>query len=171
LGKNSGIGGFETIIGANAVIEGNINAHSSVRVEGRVEGNIIADGDVFVGKKAQVKGDISADNVHLCGIVNGHVKSTGLLKIQSTAKLYGDITINSFVADEGSVFQGNCNMLDSNTEKSKNSAKKNKSDFNNEFKSDFDNELDSSQPKKRSKKRKRSVLEDLYDEDNAVDIL
>jgi cytoskeletal protein CcmA (bactofilin family) len=32
------------------------------------------------------------------------------------AKLYGDIEVNSIVTDEGAIFQGNCRMIEVNSE-------------------------------------------------------
>ena len=52
----------------------------------------------------------------------------GVLKILSTAKLFGDIKVNSFVADEGALFQGKCSMMDDapvNNTSEKGSLKKN----------------------------------------------
>jgi cytoskeletal protein CcmA (bactofilin family) len=103
---------FDTLIGTNTYFEGNIKSEGTIRVDGKVKGDITTDGDVLVGTSAVVTGSIFANNVHLSGKVEGNIQSKGLLRILSTAKLYGDIQVHSFVADEGGFFQGKCSMVE-----------------------------------------------------------
>ena len=111
--KGSGTpGSCDTIIGASAAIEGDIECDGTLRFDGKLKGNLKVNGDVYIGKDAHVSGTISANNIHLSGIVEGNVQARGLLRIMASAKLFGDIGISSFVADEGAVFQGQCKMLD-----------------------------------------------------------
>lgn len=120
--------GIDTLVGSNTLFTGNIEAEGTVRIDGKLKGDIKVSGDVYVGDQATITGNIDAANVHLSGTVEGNITAKGILKILSTAKLYGDIRINSFVADEGALFQGKCTMLevspvDNPTEK--NTSKKN----------------------------------------------
>lgn len=102
----------DTLIGSNTVFEGSIESQGTVRIDGRVKGDLKVSGDVFVGSEAVIAGNITANNVHLSGTVEGNIHAAGVLRILSTAKLYGDIQVHSFVADEGGIFQGKCSMLD-----------------------------------------------------------
>lgn len=102
--------GLDTLIGANTTFEGNITSDGAVRVDGKIKGDLKVKGDVVVGNEAVVTGNIHANNIHLSGTIQGNIYSTGMLRILSTAKLYGDIQVKSFVADEGAFFQGKCTM-------------------------------------------------------------
>ncbi len=104
--------GVDTLIGSNSTFTGSIEADGTVRVDGKLIGDVNVTGDCYVGNQASVNGNIVASNVHLAGTVEGNITARGILKILSTAKLYGNIKINSFVADEGALFQGKCEMLD-----------------------------------------------------------
>ena len=104
--------GVDTLIGYSSTITGNIEGEGTVRVDGKVNGDIKVTGDVYVGDRATIKGNIEASNVHLSGIIEGNIFVKGILKILATAKLYGDITVKSFVADEGALFLGKCNMTE-----------------------------------------------------------
>lgn len=132
--------GVDTLVGANTVFTGGIESDGSVRVDGKVNGDLKATGDVYIGDQAVVKGNIEAGNVNLAGTVEGNITARGILKILSSAKLYGDIRINSFVADEGALFQGKCDMMDISP-------------------------VDKAPEKSRRNYKKSSVLEDVY-EDN-----
>lgn len=113
---------IDTIIGSNSTFEGNIECDGTIRVDGKIKGDLHVTGDVYVGVNAVITGNIYANNVNLSGTVEGNINSSGVLKILSTAKLFGDIQVHSFVADEGGLFQGKCSMIDipeveKNTEK------------------------------------------------------
>lgn len=113
LRKNSSFrDGVDTLIGRNTTFTGSIEADGTVRIDGRLVGDVKVTGDCYIGNEAAVNGNIEAGNVHLAGTVEGNILATGILKILSTAKLYGNIKISSFVADEGALFQGKCEMLD-----------------------------------------------------------
>jgi cytoskeletal protein CcmA (bactofilin family) len=116
----------DTIIGSNSIFIGNIESEGAVRIDGKLKGSINSQGDVYIGSNALITGNITADNIHLAGIVEGNIISKGMLKVLSTAKLYGDIKVNSLIADEGALFQGKCSMIDNST-KSDSSAEKSSS--------------------------------------------
>ncbi len=109
---------FDTLIGANTEIKGDINSKGVVRIDGRVTGNVAVQGDLFIGEAAYIKGDVSASNVHIAGNVEGNVFSKNLVKLLGTARLIGDIQVKAFVCEEGSFFDGNCKMLEASASKS-----------------------------------------------------
>ncbi|MCX7709444.1 MAG: polymer-forming cytoskeletal protein [Clostridia bacterium] len=103
----------DTLLGANSIFEGNIQSDGTVRIDGKLKGDLRVNGDVYIGTGAVINGNIFASNVDLAGSIEGNIEAKGLLRILSTARLYGDIQVHSFVADEGGIFQGKCSMLDS----------------------------------------------------------
>lgn len=135
--------GVDSIIGFNSVFTGSIESGGTVRVDGKLDGDLKVAGDVYIGTEATIKGNIEAENVHLAGTVEGNIVARGILKIRSTAKLYGDIKINSFVADEGALFQGKCEMLEATP---------------------LDTETEESVKKSKKSYKKSTVLEDVYEE-------
>jgi len=102
---------FDTLIGINSKFEGNIETNGTIKIDGKVIEDLKIKGDVYIGKEAIITGNIYANNIFVSGRIEGNVEAKGLLKIQSSAKLYGDITVNSIVTEEGSVFEGKCKML------------------------------------------------------------
>ncbi|NLY19478.1 MAG: polymer-forming cytoskeletal protein [Clostridiaceae bacterium] len=104
---------MDTIIGEHTIIRGNTESDSSIKVIGRVEGDIKAAGDVIILVNAVVVGDIWAENLVIAGTVTGNVHVNNNLHLESTARLKGDMEVHSFVTDEGAVFEGNCRMIES----------------------------------------------------------
>jgi len=103
---------MDTIIGEQTTFKGNLESDSSIKVMGRVEGDIKSAGDVIVLVNAVVIGNIWAENLIIAGTVHGNLNVKGNLHLESQARLKGDMIVHSFVTDEGAVFEGNCKMAD-----------------------------------------------------------
>jgi cytoskeletal protein CcmA (bactofilin family) len=112
----------DTIIGSSASIEGNISLENSIRIDGKLIGDINCKSSVSVGEKGYVKGDIFAENVSVSGIVEGCIKCSGLLEISAGGKLVGDVDVSSISIGDGALFRGNCCMEVHNTAVNENSS-------------------------------------------------
>ena len=106
-------GELSTIIGKGTLVEGNLNVQNSLRIDGRVVGNIHTTDTVIVGKEGEVDGEVKTKNVLLAGKVRGNVTAAGKMFIESTAAVHGDIKASQLVVDEGAVFNGKCQMKES----------------------------------------------------------
>lgn len=110
--KMKNVAAMDTIIGENTTVNGNLESDSSIKVMGRVEGDIKAAGDVIILLNAVIKGDIWAENLTIAGTVNGNLHVKNNLHLESTARVKGDMELHSLVTDEGAVFEGNCKMAE-----------------------------------------------------------
>lgn len=63
-------------------------------------------GNVIIGEAAKVVADITGRNISVAGAVRGNIKATGRLEILSTGQVWGDISVESFLIDEGGFFSG-----------------------------------------------------------------
>jgi len=108
FGKGSG--SIETLIGKNCEVKGSLQCRGTIRVDGRVEGNVTSSEGIIVGDNAKIKGDIEAKNVMLGGRVTGDIIAHNKLEVLPTGKLYGDIRTPRLAIAEGVVFEGTCEM-------------------------------------------------------------
>ena len=104
---------FDTIIGRTTLVEGIIKTEEPLRIDGKVQGEVISKADLIIGEKSHIAGDISCQNLMLAGTVQGNITTTGQLHITSSGKLKGDASIGSFIVDEQGVFDGKCAMVQS----------------------------------------------------------
>jgi cytoskeletal protein CcmA (bactofilin family) len=107
---------MDTVLGEFTTFTGNIESEGSIKVLGKVEGDVKASGDVYIEQTSSVTGNIYGSNVYISGHIKGNVLAKGILHLMTQAKLYGDIEVNSIVTDEGAIFQGNCRMIEVNSE-------------------------------------------------------
>ncbi|MBC7338882.1 MAG: polymer-forming cytoskeletal protein [Firmicutes bacterium] len=96
----------DTVIGKATFLQGTLTSQGSVRIDGRLEGEIIADGDVFIGQEARVVAKVRARHVVVAGELKGDVEATGKLEIASTGVLTGNVKVSQLVVEEGGVLEG-----------------------------------------------------------------
>ena len=100
----------ETMISKECELSGSVAAKGSLRIDGKVAGNVTTDGDVLLGESGLIEGDIQAKNVILAGTVRGNLKLAGKLELYPTAHLTGDVKVAVLNISEGAFFHGTCEM-------------------------------------------------------------
>lgn len=103
-------GELSTIIGKGTVVEGNMQVQNSLRIDGKVVGDIKTTDTVIVGKEGEVEGHVHAKHILMAGTVKGNMSASGKMFLESTASICGDIKASQLVVDEGAVFDGKCHM-------------------------------------------------------------
>lgn len=96
----------DTIISEGTVIEGKINHETSLRVDGKVYGEIACDGDVYIGKSGYAENAIEANNIIISGEVDGNIHAKDKVHIQPSGKLSGSVKTTGLVIDDGGTFNG-----------------------------------------------------------------
>ncbi|MCC5912146.1 MAG: polymer-forming cytoskeletal protein [Clostridiaceae bacterium] len=106
---------FDTLVGENTSFEGLFKAEGAVRIDGKIKGEVAVKGDVFLGENGVITGNVHATNLIISGKIEGNVNSSALLRITSTGKILGDVTVKSFIVDEDAFFEGKCIMTHQNS--------------------------------------------------------
>ncbi len=101
----------ENLFAAGTSIKGNVKAKGSVRIEGEVEGEMATDGNIVVGKSAEVRAKLSGRSVVVSGIVHGDIRAEGRLEILASGRVWGDVQVGSLEIAEGGLLRGVCEML------------------------------------------------------------
>lgn len=101
---------IDTLIGKNTGIEGALTAEGTVRIDGKIKGDVILSGNLIVGNEGSVKGNVKADSISLSGVIEGNVTVANQLHLTPTSRLIGDIDAKNIIVDEGAIFHGNCKM-------------------------------------------------------------
>jgi len=96
---------FETLIGRTTQIYGRLVLLDSVRIDGKVVGNIESEEStkvtVAVGEDGEVIGDIFAYRVMIAGKVEGNIYATERVEFHQTAQVRGDVTYGSIGIEHG----------------------------------------------------------------------
>ncbi len=97
----------DVYISPESVITGDLQTKSNIIIDGQVNGNIVAFGNVQIGNSSTVAGSICAKNVQIAGSVNGDITADGEMLLFSSAKLVGDVKANAITIEKGASFKGN----------------------------------------------------------------
>ncbi|MBU9712343.1 bactofilin family protein [Evansella tamaricis] len=104
---------ISTVIGELTTVEGNLNVESSIRIDGKVYGEVICSGDVTVGKDGYVERNLKARNLFIAGKVCGDVEVENKVHILETGFFEGSATMSTIVIEENGQFQGKSLMKQS----------------------------------------------------------
>lgn len=100
---------LESFIGNNSIVKGEIDTKGTLRIDGSVEGNIIADW-VIAGEKSHIKGNITARGIVIGGRVDGDIKAKEIVEIKNKGQIYGEILTSKLTVAEGAIFDGRSSM-------------------------------------------------------------
>lgn len=103
---------LNTIMGKGSLFEGNIKVEHSLRIDGRVKGDITAGDTLIVGVDGEVRGNVKVKHLILGGKVIGCVVAPGRAVLENKAELHGELKTSKLVIDEGAIFDGKCSMSD-----------------------------------------------------------
>src|SRR2546427_12534172 len=81
-----------TFLGKGAQFKGIIHFEGTIRIDGRLEGEIHTKGTLMVGEHAVIEGDISADAVVSGGHINGNIAASDKGHLLPAARLTGPVT-------------------------------------------------------------------------------
>lgn len=101
---------IDSLIGANATIGGDLNFSGGLRVDGQVNGNIIATpgkpSTLVLSEHARVNGEVSVTHLVTNGTINGSVSASEYLELQSKARVTGDIHYKTMQIQLGAIVEG-----------------------------------------------------------------
>ena len=106
---------MNSMVGQDAVFQGDIKLDEGIIVYGTVYGNIQSKGAVRVSRTGKVHGDISASDIHVGGNVEGNVVVENRAVLGEASLLNGSLTYKSLIIEEGAQFQGQCIILGNET--------------------------------------------------------
>ncbi|MEN8182580.1 MAG: polymer-forming cytoskeletal protein [Myxococcota bacterium] len=90
--------------------EGLVAIGGDARIEGAVDGEIVARGRLEVGEKAQIRARVEAEEVVLEGCLEGEVRARHRVELGPRARLVGVLTTARLVIADGGCFDGRLEM-------------------------------------------------------------
>lgn len=99
-----------TFLGRGVDFKGVVNFEGTVRIDGRLDGEIHTKGTLVVGEHAVIKGIVTTGTLISGGRMKANVTATEKIQILKPGVLIGDIRTPSFTMEEGAHFHGLCDM-------------------------------------------------------------
>lgn len=101
---------IDSLIGANTMIGGDLNFSGGLRIDGQVNGNVIATpgkpSTLVLSEHARVNGEVSVTHLVINGTISGSVSASDYLELQSKAKVTGDVHYKTLEIQLGAIVDG-----------------------------------------------------------------
>ena len=101
---------IDSLIGAGTRIVGDVHFTGGLRVDGEIDGSIIATpgkpSTLVLSEHARVNGEINVTHLVVNGEITGPVKVAEYLELQSKSKVTGDVHYKTLEIQLGAVVEG-----------------------------------------------------------------
>ena len=99
-----------SIVSIDLTVSGTLNTTGDMQIDGILEGDVRSVG-LVIGEKAEVHGEIWAEDVTVRGKVIGRIHARKVL-LAATCHVEGDILHEAFAVEAGAFFEGSCRHSD-----------------------------------------------------------
>jgi len=101
---------IDSLIGAGTTIEGNLNFSGGLRIDGQVNGNVIAaqgkPSTLVLSEHACVVGEVNVTHLVINGTITGSVFASEYMELQGKAKINGDVNYTTMEIQLGAIVEG-----------------------------------------------------------------
>jgi cytoskeletal protein CcmA (bactofilin family) len=98
-------------VGPTANIHGDLECDGIVKIDGIYQGSIKTVSNVIISEEGKVDAHVEAQNVSVSGQAKGSIVAKGRLEILSTGRVWADVTVTSFLLDDGGKLHGGLKMF------------------------------------------------------------
>jgi len=99
-----------TLLGRGSEFEGKLAFEGTVRVDGKLSGEIFTEDVLIVGEGAEVNAEISVGSIVIQGTVRGNIVAKRGVEIHTPGRVRGNINTPSLFVEKGVLFDGQCQM-------------------------------------------------------------
>ena len=103
-------GDLNGFLDAGSHINGELHFEDTFRIDGRLTGHAISEGDLVVGESGEVEAEVKVGRVFVSGTLRGKVEASRRVEVTAGGRLLADIETPSLVIEDGAVFEGRCSM-------------------------------------------------------------
>jgi len=97
-------------LGPRDVLQGRLEIQGDLKIQGNVEGELKATGDVTIDSTATIQASIEGSNVSVRGQVTGNVTAKRRLTLGGSGRLNGDVRVGRLTVEDGATLNGNVTM-------------------------------------------------------------
>lgn len=100
-----------TVIAPDINFKGTLKFKNSLKIKGGFHGKIESEGQLIVGKDADITADILSKNVSVDGTVRGKIKATQKIELMRKSSTSGDLITQDLTIESGARFNGSAIMV------------------------------------------------------------
>jgi cytoskeletal protein CcmA (bactofilin family) len=97
-------------LGKGTEFKGVLSFEGTIRVDGKVEGEVISKDTLIASDGAFLQGEISVGTIILSGRIVGNINASQKVHLLAPASIQGNIKTPKLIIEEGVTFDGKCEM-------------------------------------------------------------
>lgn len=109
--KEPSLGDIKAFLGEGTEFKGILSFEGTVRIDGRLEGEIISKDLLIVGETAFIKAEIDVGRMINSGRIEGNISAQQKIEILPPGRVEGHIRTPNLILVEGAKFNGTCEMI------------------------------------------------------------
>ncbi len=94
------------VLNADVELQGTLRFAETLSFDGKLDGDIVSEGNLTLGDHAVVRGNINVNSVVVRGKINGNITAREKIDVKAKTELFGDIRAARLVIEEGVIFVG-----------------------------------------------------------------
>jgi cytoskeletal protein CcmA (bactofilin family) len=101
---------ISAFLGKGTAFKGVLSFEGTIRVDGKIEGEVISKDTLIAGDGAFLQGEISVGTIILSGKIVGNINASQQVHLLAPANIQGNIKTPKLIIEEGVTFDGKCEM-------------------------------------------------------------
>jgi cytoskeletal protein CcmA (bactofilin family) len=104
-------GKTRSALGPGTVIQGRLTFDTTVRIDGKLSGDVFSSKAIIVGKTGSIDAQIEVGALIVIGYVKGEIRATERIEILGGGYVEGSVETPCLVVESGSTLNGECKMM------------------------------------------------------------
>ena len=100
------VGEISTLLGRGTAFEGKLTFEGTVRVDGKLKGEVFSDDVLIIGEGATVEAEIDIGEIIIQGTVVGNIRARRSIEVLAPGRVKGDLHTPSLQIEKGVIFEG-----------------------------------------------------------------
>jgi cytoskeletal protein CcmA (bactofilin family) len=101
---------ISAFLGKGTEFKGVLSFEGTIRVDGKIEGEVISKDTLIAGDGAFLQGEISVGTIISSGKIVGNINASQQVHLLAPANIQGNIKTPKLIIEEGVTFDGKCEM-------------------------------------------------------------
>ena len=104
-------GQIPTVLAPGTEFEGLLSFRGAARVDGKLFGDVVAEGCLVIGEGARVRARIEVDELIVGGELEGEIHARTRVELLNTARVVGTLRCPRLSVAEGGILEGRCETV------------------------------------------------------------
>jgi cytoskeletal protein CcmA (bactofilin family) len=101
---------IQSLVGSDMTIKGDLHFKGGLRIDGEVNGNVVADESnqslLVISETGKVHGGVRVGHIVVSGLIDGPIEANQLLELHPSAKVSGNVKYKELEMHPGAVVDG-----------------------------------------------------------------